>query len=79
MALGPEVRVNTLMAGPFLTKIADAWDMDAFEKDAQRFLLRRPGQPDEVVGAAIYLASPESRFTTGAVLTVDGGSSIARM
>ncbi len=78
MALGPEVRVNTLMAGPFLTDIAKAWDMDAFNRNAQGFPLKRAGQPEEVVGAALYLASPAASFTTGALLTVDGGSSIAR-
>ena len=78
LALGPEVRVNTLMAGPFLTDIAQAWDMDAFNKGAKAFPLKRAGQPEEVVGAALYLASPSASFTTGALLTVDGGSSVAR-
>ena len=79
LALGPDVRVNTLMAGPFLTDISQAWDMDAFNRMAQNFPLRRAGEPNEVVAAAIYLASAASSFTTGSVLTVDGGSSIARL
>jgi len=70
---GPSVRVNCVMAGPFLTDIAKAWDMEAFDRGAQRFALRRGGQPDEVVGAALYFASDASSFTTGAVLRVDGG------
>jgi NAD(P)-dependent dehydrogenase (short-subunit alcohol dehydrogenase family) len=78
-ALGPEVRVNCLMVGPFLTDIAKDWDMEAFSSHAQHFPLQRAGRPEEVIGAALYLASPASSFTTGAVLTVDGGSSIARM
>jgi NAD(P)-dependent dehydrogenase (short-subunit alcohol dehydrogenase family) len=78
LALGPEVRVNALVAGPFLTDVADAWDMEVFESHAQNFPLRRAGQPDEVVGAALYLASRLSSFTTGALLTIDGGSSIAQ-
>ena len=62
------------MAGPFLTDISKAWDMDAFNQRAQRHALRRGGNPDEiVVGAALYFASDASSFTTGAVLTVDGG------
>lgn len=78
-ALGPEVRVNCLIAGPFLTDIARDWDMDAFGSHAQNFAMQRAGEPHEIVGAALYLASPAASFTTGAVLTVDGGSSIARI
>ena len=72
-ALGPSVRVNCIMAGPFLTDVTKAWDMEAFNLGAQRFALRRGGQPDEVVGAALYFASDASSFTTGAILRVDGG------
>ena len=73
LAYGPKVRVNCIMAGPFLTDISKAWDMDAFNQRAQRHALRRGGNPDEIVGAALYFASDASSFTTGAVLTVDGG------
>jgi NAD(P)-dependent dehydrogenase (short-subunit alcohol dehydrogenase family) len=69
--------VNTIMAGPFLTDISKAWDLDAFETRAQQFPLRRGGQPDEIVGAAVYFASDASSFTTGSVLTVDGGAALA--
>ena len=73
-ALAPKVRVNAIMAGPFLTDISRAWDMDAFERKAQRDIpLRRAGQPDEIVGAALYLAGDASSYTTGAILKVDGG------
>jgi NAD(P)-dependent dehydrogenase (short-subunit alcohol dehydrogenase family) len=77
LALGPEVRVNTIMAGPFLTDISKAWDLDAFAVRAENFPLRRGGQPDEIVGAALYFASDASSFTTGSVLTVDGGAALA--
>ena len=72
-ALGPSVRVNCIMAGPFLTDVTKAWDMEAFSQGAQRFALRRGGDPDEVVGIALYFASEASSFTTGTVLRVDGG------
>jgi NAD(P)-dependent dehydrogenase (short-subunit alcohol dehydrogenase family) len=72
-AFGPSVRVNCIMAGPFLTDVSEMWDMEAFERGATRFALRRGGRPDEVVGAALYFASDASSFTTGAVLRVDGG------
>jgi NAD(P)-dependent dehydrogenase (short-subunit alcohol dehydrogenase family) len=39
------------------------------------FPLQRAGEPHEVVGAALYFASPAASFTTGATLTIDGGSS----
>lgn len=74
-ALGPKVRVNSIMAGPFLTDIAKAWDMEAFNERAQTSIaLRRGGQAHEIVGAALYFASSASSFTTGSVLRVDGGT-----
>ena len=72
-AFGPKVRVNCIMAGPFLTDISRAWDMEKFDAQATSFPLRRGGRPEEIVGAALYFASDASSFTTGAVLTVDGG------
>jgi NAD(P)-dependent dehydrogenase (short-subunit alcohol dehydrogenase family) len=75
-AFGPKVRVNSIMAGPFLTDISKAWDMEKFKaRAAASMALRRGGQPEEVVGAALYFASAASSFTTGAVLRVDGGTS----
>ena len=71
---GPKVRVNCIAPGPFLTDISKAWDLDAFEKSAQTgFALGRGGEPHEIVGAALYLASDASSYTTGAVIDVDGG------
>ena len=78
LALGPAVRVNCIMAGPFQTDIARDWDMVAFAESAAHYPLRRIGQPHEVVGAALYLASEASSFTTGVVLPVDGGMAVAR-
>ena len=73
-ALGPLVRVNGIMPGPFLTSISRMWDMDLFAERALTFPLRRAGAADEIVGAALYLASDASSYTTGTVLTVDGGA-----
>ena len=74
-AFGSSVRVNTIMPGPFLTDISKAWDLDAFEKMARATIpLQRGGQPEEIVGAALYLASDASSYTTGAVIKIDGGS-----
>ena len=75
-ALGPTVRVNCIMAGPFLTDISKAWDLEAFRKHAQTSMaLKRGGEPHEVVGAALYFATAASSFCTGAVLALDGGGS----
>ena len=74
-AFGPKVRVNSIMCGPFLTDIAKAWDMVAFnQRAATSMALKRGGEAEEVVGAALYFASGASSFTTGAVLRVDGGT-----
>ena len=73
-AFGPTVRVNAVMPGPFLTTISRAWDMDEFAERARTFPLRRAGQAGEIAGAALYLASDASTYTTGAILTVDGGA-----
>jgi NAD(P)-dependent dehydrogenase (short-subunit alcohol dehydrogenase family) len=78
LAYGPKVRVNTIMAGPFLTDISKAWDLDAFQAHARSYPLGRGGEPHEIVGAALYLASDASSFTTGSVLRVDGGQAVAR-
>ncbi len=73
-AYGPTVRVNCIMAGPFLTDISKAWNMDLMMQRLQAITaLKRAGEPEEIIGAALYFASDASSFTTGAVLQVDGG------
>jgi NAD(P)-dependent dehydrogenase (short-subunit alcohol dehydrogenase family) len=72
-ALGPEVRVNCVMCGPFKTDITTGWDWDDFNRRVQNFSLARIGQPEEIVGAVLYFASDASSYTTGAVLAVNGG------
>jgi len=73
---GPKVRVNTLSPGPFLTDIADAWAPEAREHVPSAS--GRPGNPEEIVTAALFLASPASSFTTGAIVRVDGGLPIGQ-
>jgi NAD(P)-dependent dehydrogenase (short-subunit alcohol dehydrogenase family) len=73
---GPSVRCNCIMPGPFLTDIAKAWDMAAMNEVFDRMIpLKRAGEAHEIVGAALYLASDASSYTTGAVIKVDGGMS----
>jgi NAD(P)-dependent dehydrogenase (short-subunit alcohol dehydrogenase family) len=73
LAYGPRVRVNCIMAGPFLTDVSKSWDMEAFNRGAQQHALKRGGQPAEIIGAALYFASDAASYTSGAVLAVDGG------
>ena len=73
-AFGPTVRVNALMPGPFLTTISRAWDMEVFAERARTFPMRRAGRAEEIAGAALYLGSDASTYTTGTVLAVDGGA-----
>lgn len=73
-AFAPSVRVNTLMAGPFLTDVSKAWNLE--QDKINRFAhlsLQRPGNPSEIVGAALFLASDASSFTTGSIVRADGG------
>ena len=77
-AFGPRVRINTIMPGPFLTDISKAWDLEAFTEAARSNIpMQRGGQPHEIVGAALYLASDASSYTTGSILKVDGGAAFA--
>ncbi len=72
-AYGPKVRVNCIQAGPFMTDISKAWDQEIFRQQAMRFAMRRGGEPEEIVGAALYFASAASSYCSGAVLALDGG------
>jgi NAD(P)-dependent dehydrogenase (short-subunit alcohol dehydrogenase family) len=70
----PTVRVNTIMPGMFLTDISKAWDPETVERRFREDVpAGRGGQPQEIVGAALYLASDASSYTTGSVIKVDGG------
>ncbi len=72
--LGPKVRVNCIVPGPFLTDISKAWDLESFNKRAEvTFALGRGGEPHEIVGAALYLATGAGSYTTGTLVNVDGG------
>ncbi|MFT4041747.1 MAG: SDR family oxidoreductase [Gordonia sp. (in: high G+C Gram-positive bacteria)] len=68
---GPKVRVNTLSAGPFLTDVSKAWAPE--KRETARNALGRPGDPSEIITAALYLASPASTYTTSSFIRVDGG------
>ncbi|MGL5839302.1 MAG: SDR family NAD(P)-dependent oxidoreductase [Sphingorhabdus sp.] len=69
---GPKVRVNTLSAGPFLTDIAQAWSAEMRER--QPNARGRPGDPEDIITSALFLASRSSRNVTGALVRCDGGT-----
>jgi meso-butanediol dehydrogenase / (S,S)-butanediol dehydrogenase / diacetyl reductase len=81
VTLGPRgVRANAICPGWVRTPMADAemaalgGDREAAYREATRHVpLGRPAQPDEVAAAALFLASGEASYISGAVLTVDGG------
>ncbi len=70
-AYAPTVRVNTIMPGAFRTDVTKAWAPEALNQTGAP--LGRIGEPDEIVGAALYLAGDASSYTTGAIIRVDGG------
>ena len=73
-AYAPTVRVNCLQPGPFLTDIAAPWPESTHQGFRPRIPLQRAGDADEIVGAALYLASDAASYTTGSILKVDGGA-----
>ncbi len=77
--LGPaKVRCNCICPGLTETRFAKALleTPEIYEQYMAAAPLRRHAQPEEIVGAALYLASDQSSFTTGAVIACDGGASI---
>ncbi|MBN1147944.1 MAG: glucose 1-dehydrogenase [Anaerolineales bacterium] len=74
--LAPEnIQVNAIAPGLVQTQFSRLlWDTpQIYDTAVQRIPQRRIGQPDELAGIALYLASPASNFTSGAVFVIDGG------
>jgi len=76
---GPHgVRVNCIAPGLIRTDFARAlWENpDTLKAVTRHTPMRRIGEPHEIAGAAVYLASPASTFMTGQSIIVDGGSTV---
>lgn len=72
------VRVNCIAPGVVKTEFARAlWDNpEIVRRMIEPTPMGRIGQPDEIAGAAVFLASPASTFLTGQTIVVDGGATI---
>ena len=76
---GPHgVRVNCIAPGLIKTDFAKAlWDNpETLKRSTSTVPLRRIGEPDEIAGAAVFLASAAGTFMTGQAIVVDGGATI---
>jgi NAD(P)-dependent dehydrogenase (short-subunit alcohol dehydrogenase family) len=73
------IRANCIAPGLVRTDFAQAlWsDPDIYGKVIEHTPLRRIGDPDDIAGAAVFLASNAGAFTTGQTLIIDGGASVA--
>jgi NAD(P)-dependent dehydrogenase (short-subunit alcohol dehydrogenase family) len=73
------IRVNAIAPGLVDTRFAAAIvrNQDLVDLEARRTPMSRYAQPDEIAGAALYLASDAASFVTGHTLVVDGGRTIA--
>ncbi|MBQ9536133.1 MAG: 3-oxoacyl-ACP reductase FabG [Clostridia bacterium] len=70
---GVPVRVNAIAPGYIMTDMMKTVPEDLLKKFAGLTMLGRLGQPEEIAGAALFLASDEASYVTGHVLSVNGG------
>jgi NAD(P)-dependent dehydrogenase (short-subunit alcohol dehydrogenase family) len=70
------IRVNSIVPGTFMTDSLSVLVSDEAVKEQiqNNLALKRIGDPDEIVGTAIYLASDASSYMTGQLIVVDGGA-----
>ena len=72
--LAPKVRTNVILPGAFETDIAKAWAPGAVEAIGRNNPMGRIGQPGDLTGLCVFLASDASAYVNGAQILVDGGA-----
>jgi NAD(P)-dependent dehydrogenase (short-subunit alcohol dehydrogenase family) len=78
---GPKnIRANCIAPGLVRTDFARAlWENpEIYEKTVSVYPLRRIGEPDEIAGAAVFLAGPSGSFMSGQTIVIDGGGVVGR-
>jgi NAD(P)-dependent dehydrogenase (short-subunit alcohol dehydrogenase family) len=76
--MAPQVRVNAIAPGLVKTDFARALWEPAGDAAGRGLPLGRLGEPDDIAGSAVFLASDAARWITGHVLVVDGGALVGR-
>jgi NAD(P)-dependent dehydrogenase (short-subunit alcohol dehydrogenase family) len=73
-SFNPKVRANTVLPGPFETDITKAWGDGTIELVNETNPMRRIGQPEDMAGVCVFLASDASSYVNGAQILCDGGA-----
>jgi len=71
------IRVNALAPGFFPSEMSDQFPEGYIESQLPRVPAGRPGDPEELAAAVVFLASPAAAYVTGATLVVDGGLTVS--
>lgn len=71
------IRVNALVPGFFPSEMTDQFPEGYIDSQLARVPAGRPGDPDELAAALVFLASPAASYITGATLVVDGGLTVS--
>ncbi|MEW6307343.1 MAG: SDR family oxidoreductase [Verrucomicrobiota bacterium] len=78
-----QIRVNGIAPGLIKTPLTSVWmetrASDLLEHYKKKILLGRIGTPEDCAGAVVFLCSPEARYITGQIITIDGGLTVGQL